>query len=386
MEMQQPRTFLIDEHFDVRRRLQQLDMWRRDVESEEAQLIERIRQLDPTRLADRRLSARLVRHRQLLHMRLLREPLEIAIDALQRVGYMAIRNHLAEQFVLLSKDERHLWLNNFLFIITPEVRLLINKLVSAGQRDRLAQYGWLLGGKSGMGKTMTLEWYLANNTPALESDPASLPVVKIDAPVDGRPFKRILERIALECGALFSERDTAPDLTALIANRLQQMDTQLLIIDEVEHVRFTDNQRHVLEMANTLSPITVNLASCSPRQWIANDPQMQERWSDYVELAPYTGERLRTLLALLELIIPLPDASHLAEARSLVERRRNKHEPEPPSLIEQLTGGVLSDVINLVVTATSHAIDQDLRCLSPELLVRTWQELHGNWRRSGHMD
>jgi hypothetical protein len=95
---------------------------------------------------------------------------------------------------------------------------------------------------------------------------------------------------------------------------------------------------------------------------------------------------LRVLLALLELIIPLPDASHLAEATGPVERRHNKYESEPPSLIEQLTGGVLSDVINLVVTATGHAIDQDLRCLSPELLTRTWQELHGNWRRPGHMD
>ena len=113
---------------------------------------------------------------------------------------------------------------------------------------------------------------------------------------------------------------------------------------------------------------------------------MEERWSDYIEFRPYTGERLRALTALLELILPLPDASHLAEATVPVEQRHNKHEPEPPSLIEQLTGGVLSDVINLVVTATGHAIDQDLRCHSPELLVRTWQELHGNWRRLGHMD
>jgi hypothetical protein len=265
----------------------------------------------------------------------------------------------------------------------PDLRILLIHML-AGLEGCLA--GWLLGGVSGMGKTATLEWYLANNTPAGESDPASLSVVKIDAPIDGRSFKRLLERIALECDVSFSQRDTTPDLAAVIALRLQQLDTQLLIIDEVEHIRFTDGQRHVLEMATLLSPIAVSLASCSPRRWIASDPQMEERWSDYVELTPYTGERLRALLALLELIIPLPDASHLAEVTGTVKPRHNKYEPEPSSLIEQLTGGILSDVINLVVTATGYAIDQDLRCLSPELLTRTWQELHGNWRRPGHMD
>jgi hypothetical protein len=104
----------------------------------------------------------------------------------------------------------------------------------------------------------------------------------------------------------------------VIALRLQQLGTQLLIIDEVEHIRFIDSQRHVLEMANMLSPIVVSLASCSPREWIACDPQMEERWSDYVEFVPYTGERLRELLALLEFIIPLPDVSHLAEATNPV--------------------------------------------------------------------
>src|SRR4051794_6615318 len=120
MEMQQPRTILVNEHLDVRRQLEQLALWRREVDGEDAQILERIRQLDPVHPADRRLGVQLARCCRLLRLRLVREPLELSIHAIKRASYGAIRDHLAEQFAQLSKGERHLWLINFLFIVTPE--------------------------------------------------------------------------------------------------------------------------------------------------------------------------------------------------------------------------------------------------------------------------
>ena len=141
MEMQRPRTLFVNEHLDIRRRLEQLDIWRREVEREDTQLVECIRQFDLAHPADRHLGIQLARRRRLLRKRFVREPLEISFAAVEQVSYRELRRHFVEQFAQLSKDERHLWLNNFQFIVIPEVRLLINKLISIGQRDHSSQHG-----------------------------------------------------------------------------------------------------------------------------------------------------------------------------------------------------------------------------------------------------
>src|SRR5690349_1945904 len=39
----------------------------------------------------------------------------------KKITYPVLRQHLVEQFVRLTPEERLLWLNNFLFIMTPDV-------------------------------------------------------------------------------------------------------------------------------------------------------------------------------------------------------------------------------------------------------------------------
>ena len=51
MSMPELRTIVIDEHLDVRGRIEQLKIWQQEVECEATQ-IERLRQLDASRLAE----------------------------------------------------------------------------------------------------------------------------------------------------------------------------------------------------------------------------------------------------------------------------------------------------------------------------------------------
>src|SRR5258708_29407136 len=78
------------------------------------------------------------------------------------MGYDQLSRMLTTQFATLSLVDRLEWLNNLRFIMTPEVRTLVDKIariqefVSLGQARNL-----LLGGKSGTGKTTFLNWLMA---------------------------------------------------------------------------------------------------------------------------------------------------------------------------------------------------------------------------------
>jgi hypothetical protein len=112
-----------------------------------------MRQLDHSNHFDIQRGAQLAQLQQRLRMKLVQVPLEISPDVIRQVGYEALRQHLVTQFATLSKAERRLWLQNFLFIMTPELRRLNDNLArvqtyrSMGQRRNFSA-----GVASGMGR------------------------------------------------------------------------------------------------------------------------------------------------------------------------------------------------------------------------------------------
>ena len=91
------------------------------------------------------------------------------------------------------------------------------------------------------------------------------------------------------------------------------------------------------------------------------------------ELRQYTGDRLRQLLAYLELLLPFPEPSAVA-VYTLNTDKRNPTDG-PARLIERWTGGVLRDVMILVLDASLRALEQRLPCLTPSLLEDTWRAI-----------
>lgn len=45
----------------------------------------------------------------------------------------------------------------------------------------------------------------------------------------------------------------------------------------------------------------------------------------------------------------------------------------PATLIQQWTGGILRDIMILIRDASRQAIEDDLPCLSPQLLKQAWK-------------
>lgn len=367
-------TINLDDTLDVADRLAQLKQWHHSWQREHQRLDGLLRQLNPNRQFDIQHGAQITRLQQRLRMKLVQYPLEIAPETIQQLGYETLRQHLTQQFAVLSQAERLLWLQNLLFIMTPELRLLNNKIDQVRAYRSLGQRrNFLLGGSSGMGKTTYLDWYTVQHIPTVQHEHNFVPVVKIDAPVSNHTPKPLFQRIILEYGMSYLRSDNEEDLLMKMALYFQTCGTELLIVDEVEHIHSHNLKRRLLEVSNLAPTLPILCASCHPMSWVQGDVEVAGRWNDYFQLRQYTGDRLRQLLAYLELLLPFPEPSALAVYATGSDKRSAVD--GPARLIEQWTGGILRDIMILIMDASTRAIRQRLPRLTPSLLETTWRDI-----------
>jgi hypothetical protein len=120
-------TTPVDLNLDVRQRLDDLRTWREIYEQEERALQARVDALNEDNPNDFQVAAQIKSRRLRLLMQLVKWPIEIRADIIQDVGYLRLREHLDRQFRSLSREERLLWLQNFMFLMVPEVQELAEK-------------------------------------------------------------------------------------------------------------------------------------------------------------------------------------------------------------------------------------------------------------------
>jgi hypothetical protein len=371
-----PQTVPADASLNVRQRLEQLATWQAAWEQEDALLAQRARQLNPSHWLDLQRGVQVASLRRRLRLQLVQQPLEIAADVVRSVGYRALRQHLVEQFAGLSKAERLLWLHNFSFIVTPDLRQLNDKIEQVRAYRSLGQQrNFLLGGPSGMGKTTYLDWLALHECPTVEADRNHVSIVKFDAPVSNQTPKPLFQRILQECGASYTAVDNEEILLMKLVLYFQCCGVEMLIVDEVEHITRTAIRRRLLEISNMTRGVPMICASCHPLRWIEGDAEVQGRWNDYFELRQYTGQRLSQLLAFLELLLPFPCDSLLASYTIKPDPKSKEKVAGPAQLIEQWTGGILRDIMILILDASARAIRRGLPHLSPLLLQETWRDI-----------
>lgn len=367
-------TTVVDETFDVRRHLTRMSMWQDEWSSEDELLRARLRPLKTNKPLDKQLGRQIGRFRTRLKMRRVREPLEIAAKTIEsEAGYRLLRQNLRTQFASLSKEDRLLWLNNFLFIMTPDLWKLHKKVKKVlGYYSLGQQRNFLLGGHSGSGKTTYLNLLSSLNSPIVEDFRNRVPIIKVDAPVSNVTPKTLLQRMILECGMTYLKGDNEEELLMQLDLYFQQCDVELLIVDEIEHISRPDMRRRLLDMSNMTQGIPIICASCNPTNWTMGDVEVAGRWNDYFELPQYLGERLSDLLTFIEILLPFHEESSLA-LREV--KAGNDLVGGPAKLIQEWTGGILRDIMILIRDASRQAIEDELPCLSPQLLGQTWKNI-----------
>src|SRR5260370_8020870 len=207
-------TAVIDETFDVRRHLARMSVWQDEWASEDEQLRAKLRLLKTNKPLDKQLGRQIGLFRKRLKMMRVREPLAFHKKTLAtEEGYRLIRQNLAKQFVSLPKRDQMLWLNNFVFIMTPDLWKLHEKVKKVlGYYSLGQQRNFLLGGHSGMGKTTYLNWLSALNLPIVEEQRNYVPIIKVDAPVSNITPKSLLRRMLLASGLTYLKAAREQDL------------------------------------------------------------------------------------------------------------------------------------------------------------------------------
>lgn len=368
--MYEIQTAVVNEHFDVRLRLARLGEWKDEWLHEDERLKARARLLNPNKRLDVQRGDQIVILRDRLKIRLVREPLEISIKG--EDGYKLINQSLKEQFLGLSREDKLLWLDNFIFLMTPDLWELHEKVKCVLEYRSLGQQrNFLLGAMSGMGKTTYLNWLVAMQLPQVEESRNHVRVIKVDAPVSNKTPRALLQRMILECGLTYLQGDTEEELNQKLSLYSLQCGIELILIDEVEHISHPDMRRRVLDISNRLK-VPIICASCNPLTWVTGDEEVAGRWNDFFELPQYTRERLSSLLASIELLLPFTQPSHLA----LHILKQKSHEIDGPArFIEQTTGGILRDIMILIRDASRKAIESNMACPTPELLDKTWRKV-----------
>lgn len=367
-------TLAVDDQINVRQRLQQLCEWQEDWKKEDGYLAQRIQELSETQLASQE-GAQIGSLRRRLLLRQVRRPLEISPQQVIKIKYPVLRQHLVEQFARLSPEERLLWLNNFLFIMTPDVRQLNDKIAKIrSYRSFGQQRNFLLGGESGMGKTTYLDWFTSNYLPTVESDRTRVPVIKIDAP-EGNSPKPLFQRIILACGKNYLKKDNEEDLLMKVSLFFQKCGVEVLIVDEVEHIKSHGVRRRLLEVSNMTYGIPIICASCDPHRWTLGDPEVAGRWNDYFRLDLYQNERLEQLLLYINLLLPFTKDSFITSDRKDTKGQSYFVEDTVVASIQKWTRGKLRDVMILVVEASKLAIQERRPCLDAKLLEKTWKSI-----------
>jgi hypothetical protein len=267
--------------------------------------------------------------------------------------------------------DRLRWLDNFHFIMTPDLLRLHKKILEHCALDQ--QCIFLLSSPSGIGKTTYLNWLVALNLPGIEEQRGLAPVVvKINAPLGNDILKTLLQRMLLACSATYSMDDSEEDLLLKLAFYLQQSNVRLIIVDDAEHIPYAKMRNYLLHMSSVVHDIPIICASTNPAAWAGGYKEIVGNWTDYVTLSTYTGERLRDLLVFFETLLPFIKESGLFLTEVNVG---TEIIDGPAKLIEKWTGGILRDVVMLLMQTSRRAIEDDLPCLSPQLLEEAWKEI-----------
>ena len=359
----------LDPSLDVSQHLTNLRQWQAEWQQVDRELEEHLLQLDGNNLLELQQAVHISNLRRRMAMMLVRQPLSLPENVLKNLGVETVRSLLIQQFAGLTREERLLWLNFFLFFMTADLRKLDGKIAQVRAYRSFGQTrNFLLGGESGMGKTTYLDWLLFHHQPTVEQERNRVPIIGVEAPVSQNTAKPLLWRMLLECGQTYVRGDNEEVLLMKLVLYFQKCGVELIVIDEIQHIKRPELKRRVLEVSNMARGIPMICASCHPIEWTEGEVEVKGRWNDFFELKQYTGTRLDDLLAVVELFLPFSQASHLAT-------RVMEGKPGPAALIEQWTGGILRDIMILIRDACRRAIERNDAKLHQETLAATWQDI-----------
>ncbi len=365
-----PDSALLNTGFDVRARLEDLRGWAAEWEVRKGELDALLWPLDIHLDADRDYGRQLAGVRRREQMILVKRPLELSKESFADDSvdaYGDLRNHLSRQFGKLSRKERVLWLTNFLLLLTPDMRNVVGRIQKT--RSHLA-FGqgrcFMLAAPSGMGKSTLLNFIVLASQAGVANGYNRVPIVMVDASVTQHTAKGLLRRIISEYGSVTLKKYDEQDLLDMLAILVPRCKTELVIVDEVQHLKTYLTRRRLLEISNLTTNVPILISAVNPAEIGEEDPEIRGRWAkkDTIELNAYIDGQLQGLLNFIELILPFPESSNLTK------RVLPDGEPGPAAFIQEHTGGILKRIMILLVDAIAIAMQAGAASLELDYIVQ----------------
>ncbi len=282
--------------------------------------------------------------------------------------------HLAPAAAVMadkSDEARIAYIRRDRFVPHSQAEEVLNEFETLYRmEDAVRPQGRLLVGRPLMGKSTIFEEFMRNHRASdnPDGDAAVVPVVLVQVPEV--PKEGIYSEILAKLNVRMSTNSKSRDIRVTAVSLLKRVGTRLLLIDEFHNilagsslaqrmalnsVKYLMNElRRPVVVAGTVEVLNAVAAS--------TDPQIHSRLRP-IPLARFEDDaRFQELLAGFEMLIPLRQASCLAD-------------PALSSLIYEHTLGVIGDVSDLLNKTAILAIMEGEERITAELIEATkWKE------------
>lgn len=270
-------------------------------------------------------------------------------------------------------------------IFYPQWHAVTDKVHACHQRQAHAAEPpcLLLVGATGVGKTTLLTAYTARYPRQRQPHGLHLPVLRATI-IPPATVKSLASTLLHAIGDPAAEHGTTVTLTQRLMHYLRACGVELLILDELQHFLDRDSYRVLETVSNWLKTVIKEThIACvlaglvnEAEQVVDTNPQLARLFGDPVVLQPFTWDEaypstiadFQAVLAQIEHLLPLQDASHLA-APDLAQR------------CFVASGGVLSYLMALIRYATTLALAADMEYLDQHIFARAYDERLGGQRR-----
>lgn len=238
----------------------------------------------------------------------------------------------------------------------------------------------LLIGLTRSGKSTILKRYTDRHPPSLDGERDRRPVVYIDVP-SRCTVKSLAETLLARLGDRFPHKGSEPSMTERVLWYLQAQQTELLILDEFQHLIDRRSQRVHYDVANWVKQLLnrmqrpILLAGLPTAAHVLDaDEQLEWRCAGNRLLNPFdwddAKDRQRFRGVLKKFDEQLRDYGGISRLSDLAE-------PETAYRVHHATGGLIGGVARLLTASVRIAVPDGAARITPEILQQACLQLPG---------